>query len=263
MLGQNDPVVEGDAARPPIALMGTVPIYWGEAAGFDELLQGEVTVHWARDVLEKHAEPVPLDYLSQEALAPFDMLLMAQPRGLTAEENVALDGWVRSGGRLLLFADPMMTGASRFGIGDRRRPQDVILLSPILSHWGLDLQYDEGQAAGMDSVEQAGVAIPFNLRGRLVVGEAASRCTVLADHLIAQCKLGAGTIQIVADAALTDLEGPHPGARNAFAWLLGQVFPEFGDDAGNRPITRPDSPLSGANLPDPSVNRVRRLQAEE
>ncbi|MDE1466958.1 Gldg family protein [Aurantiacibacter sp. D1-12] len=227
--------------KPPIALMGTVPIYWGEAADMGELLRGEAQLHWARFLIETEARPVPLDYLGAEALAPFDMLLMAQPRGLTGEENVALDAWVRGGGRLLLFADPMMTGESRFGIGDRRRPQDVALLSPILAHWGLELQFDELQGEGLTTVEFIGTGVPVNMRGRIVAREGATGCLFHADNVIAQCKFGAGEVLVVADAALTDLAGPYPGAEEALQALLVQAFPEFGDNAGEQPVTRADS----------------------
>ena len=50
---------------------------------------------------------------------------------------------MRGGGRVLLFADPMLTRHSAFALGDRRRPQDVVLLSPILARWRLELQFDE------------------------------------------------------------------------------------------------------------------------
>ena len=82
-------------------------------------------------------------------------LLLAQPRALSGPENVALDAWVRGGGHLLLFADPMMTGESRFGIGDRQRPQDVILLSPILNRWCRDPQFDQNQPQWPDLRELA------------------------------------------------------------------------------------------------------------
>jgi hypothetical protein len=123
------------------------------------------TGHWARPVLEQRFRLVPLDYLSADALAPHDTLLLAQPRALSAEENVALDGWVRGGGSLLLFADPMMTGESRFNLGDRRRPQDVALLSPILTHWDLELVFDDSQAAGLRFLGGNGPQLPVNLAG--------------------------------------------------------------------------------------------------
>ena len=234
-------------ARPALALMGTIPIYWGEAAGLEELLSGAGSPHWARAVIEGTARPVPLDYLSAEALAPFDMLLMAQPRGLSGEENVALDAWVREGGRLLLFADPAMTGGSRFGIGDRRRPQDTVLLSPILAHWGLRLNAPEGGIAahhdhGADhgdpsdrSVTFGQATLPLDEEGAFtLLGEdGASDCALALDGVLARCAIGAGHVLLLADAAILDLAGPREGAEAGFRALLADAFPEFGENAGN------------------------------
>jgi hypothetical protein len=85
-----------ESPRPQLALMGTVPIYWGEAEGLAGLLDTSDTGHWARPVLEQEFDLVPLDYLSADVLAQHTTLMMAQPRALSAEENVALDAWVRS-----------------------------------------------------------------------------------------------------------------------------------------------------------------------
>ena len=225
--------------RPELALMGTVPIYWGEADGFEEVLAGETPGHWARAVLEREYALVPLDYLSAEALAGRDLLLMAQPRALSGEENVALDDWVRAGGRVLLLADPMMTGESRFSLGDRRRPQDVALLSPILGRWGLELMFDEEQAPGVTVREIAGQAVPVNLAGHFEPRPSeVSQCAVESDGLIASCRVGEGYATVLADAALVDVDGPLEGADTALAMLAGLAFGESGDDAG------PDAPAA-------------------
>ena len=142
-------------AREPLGLMGTIPIYWGESDGPGDILGGKGEAHWARTELEKDWDLRPVSYLSAEALAPLESLLLAQPRALSGEENVALDAWVRAGGHLLLFVDPLMTGHSRFAIGDRRRPQDVAILSPILGHWGLRLELDEGVESGRSMTESS------------------------------------------------------------------------------------------------------------
>ncbi|MWV27382.1 ABC transporter [Aurantiacibacter rhizosphaerae] len=227
------PAAAEEEARPEVALMGTVPIFWGEADGFAELLSGDAPSHWARGVLEEGFDLAPLDYLSADALKGHKYLLMAQPRGLTGEENVALDAWVRDGGSLLLFADPRMTGESRFHIGDRRRPQDVALLSPILAHWGLELAFDPAQQAGPHTVNHFGDAIPVNLRGELRPVGDAQYCTTSADGLLAHCAIGAGQVMIVADAAMLDIFDRTDAGESALRWLVAHIFEEFGDRAGN------------------------------
>lgn len=239
--------------RPPLMLMGTVPIFWGEAAEFADLVNGGGDPHWARAVLERGFALVPLDRLDPAQLAAGGTrLLMAQPRTLSAAENVVLDGWVRGGGHVLLFADPLMTGESRFGIGDRRRPQDVALLSPLLAHWGLELQMADDQVLGVVTGEAGVTRLPVNVPGRLVALPEGS-CVVLGDGLAARCTLGAGEALVVADAAVLDHEGPWPGAQAGLAALVESIFPgtagqlgEFGEDmqatheiGGNPPF--PDS----------------------
>lgn len=218
--------------RPELGLMGTIPLYWGEQAAFGDALSGKGSAHWARAQLETRYMLRPLDTLSDASLAGLDFLLLAQPRALSGAENVALDTWVRAGGLLLLFADPLLTGESHFAIGDRRRPQDVILLSPILEHWGLRLQFDEGQPGGV--TESSGEPpIPLNLPGHFV---AEGDCAVESAGVLARCAIGKGRLLVLADAALLDLYDPSPAAPAALDWLLEQGF-DYGrtrETAGTR-----------------------------
>jgi hypothetical protein len=211
---------DAPAHHPELGLMGTIPLYWGEQAAFGDALAGRGTAHWARAQLEARYALRPLDTLSPESLAAIDFLLLAQPRALTASENVALDAWVRAGGRLLLFADPLLTGESHFPIGDRRRPQDVILLSPILAHWGLRLEFDGERPAGI-GLTAGETPIPVNLPGQFVVG---SDCAAELDGVLARCVIGQGRVLALADAAVLDLYQPHPAAPAALDWLVEQGF---------------------------------------
>jgi hypothetical protein len=218
---------------PPLGLMGTIPLYWGEAEGLGDIIDGEAEPHWARARLEQYYRLHPLAALTEEALSGLDFLLLAQPRALSPAENVALDTWVRGGGRLLLFADPLLTGESRFGIGDRRRPQDVILLSPILGRWGLALEFVEDQSAGPKLREIAGQAVPVNLPGRFAPAVQAG-CTMESGGLLADCAIGKGRVVVLADAALLDLHHPAPEAAPALTMLVARAFAAR-DFAGKAP----------------------------
>jgi hypothetical protein len=231
------PVASGEAqtARPPLGLMGTIPLYWGEAGDFGEVLGGASEAHWARAQLEREFDLRPLDTLDAESLAGIDYLLLAQPRALSAAENVALDAWVRGGGRLLLFADPLLTGESRFAIGDRRRPQDVVLLSPILDHWGLKLRFDEDAQAGPRVIADGAAAIPVDLPGSFAVEAGAAECRLVAEDVLAVCNLGAGRAVVLADAAVLDLHEPAPAAPTALAGLVERSFGDSRENAGERP----------------------------
>ncbi|TIX51366.1 ABC transporter [Alteraurantiacibacter aquimixticola] len=226
-------VLAAPAQRPVLALMGTVPIYWGEADGLSEVINGDAPKHWARAFLEQDFQLAPLDFLTAEALSSHKYLLMAQPRALAAEENVAVDRWVRDGGKLLLFADPMMTGESRFSIGDRRRAQDVALLSPILARWGLELTFAEGQSLGLTTIAHGEAQLPVNLPGRFVPHEDRFECVVSAGGLIAHCAIETGEVMLVADAAMLDVAGPWPGAEAGLAHLYSHIFGPLRENAGH------------------------------
>lgn len=220
----------GLPTRPTLALMGTIPLYWGEADGLAELLAGTQRTHWARPLLEACYHVAPLDYLSAPALEGHRRLLLAQPRGLTAEENVALDAWVRAGGRLLLFADPLMTGESRYGFGDRRRPQDTALLSPILAHWGLAMQFAPQEGDPLpDLREIAGNPVPVEQAGRFVPIADGKTCAFDAAGLLAKCHIEQGFVLMMADAALLNLYHAPQGSASALARLAAQVFALPGD----------------------------------
>ncbi len=148
---------------------------------------------------------------------------MAQPRPLSPSENVALDRWVRGGGRLLLFADPMLTEDSAFALGDPRRPQTSVLLSPILGRWGLELHYDERQPFGEHTGEALGIAVPANLAGRFALGPG-SACVLSGGGLAADCPIGKGRVLVLADAALFERDGAGTARVEALDHLLETAF---------------------------------------
>ena len=182
---------------------------------------------WPREVLEQRYTLVPLDILSPATLAQTEHLLLAQPRPLAPQENVALDGWVRQGGEVLILADPMLVQESIFAVGDKRRPQDVVLLSPILARWGLELRFDEAQDEAESQVESDGAAIPVVMAGtlaRLPQGEGQGRCTIAAEGLLATCVIDKGRATVLADADLLDQRRDNNTNRAAFAHLLTRAF---------------------------------------
>lgn len=218
----------GKAATPaePLPLFTSLPIYWGETPDIATALKGEEQPHWARRAIEARRPLRPIDTLDAATLGGRRDLLMIQPRPLSPAENVALDEWVVGGGHLLLFADPALTAESSFALGDRRRPQDTVLLSPILGRWGLRLELDAGQGAGERVVGLNGASIPVNLPGRFAAvsgGRADASCRIGQEALLAMCRVGKGRVVAIADAAL--FEPAQDSARTAaLAALLGRAF---------------------------------------
>lgn len=210
-------------AEHSIGLFTTLPIYWGGAGDISSILNnGSGESSWVRGELEKRGAIVPLDLIDSAALDGLDMIVLAQPRPLSPSENVALDNWVRGGGKVLIFADPMLTEHSEYALGDPRRPHDMVVLSPILARWGLELRFDEDQHAGRAIMHAGDLAIPVNLRGSFALrdgGEGAD-CTISAEGLIARCGIGEGEAVLMADAALLESDANTPGNRAALGALL-------------------------------------------
>ena len=232
-----DGVAEVEEAKPRLGLFTTLPIYWGEAGDIASILSDGGEPDWVRTELETEFEIVPLDTLETEALESLDRVLLAQPRPLAPSENVAFDKFLVRGGKALILADPMLTRHTDYGIGDRRRPQDVVLLSPILDRMGVKLLFDEDQVDGERLVEHYEYRFPVNLAGhfrRFDTGEGSRSCHVYDNGLLAMCGYGGGEVFLFADAAILDWEGqePVPEARRVALWgLLQPLVPRPRDDA--------------------------------
>ena len=141
---------------------------------------------------------------------------------------MSLDRWVRGGGHLLLFADPMLTGQSVFAIGDRRRPQDVVLISPILARWGLELTFDENQPGEPAVSRIDGIETPVHLAGTFRLQGSAdgarSGCRLLAGGLAARCPVGKGSVLAIADAALLEGGEDEAGRSGPLMRLAAMAF---------------------------------------
>lgn len=214
---------KGSEPAAPVGLFTTLPILWADSPDLAASLNPQAEPHWARAVLAGKGAILPIDALTPESIGKVGRLLMAQPRVLTPQENVALDNWVRGGGRLLLLADPALTEESGFALGDPRRPQAVALLSPILSRWGLELLFDDRQPFGRARREVMGVPIPVNLPGQLATRGQAN-CRLWGEGLAATCAIGKGRIVVVADAALLERDDPSGQGAKALSWLLEAAF---------------------------------------
>lgn len=223
MLGQRSPAVHRDRT----GLFTTLPILWGEDSNLAAALRPGQEAHWARAIIADGGEIVPLDALAAPGSAgPLDALtylVIAQSRPLSPDENVALDAWVRAGGQVLVLADPMLTEESAYPIGDRRRPQSVALLSPILGRWGLDMSFDERQALGDRPVEVLGAAVPVNLPGHLTLRKGAD-CRLVGDGVAAICRIDKGRALVLADAALIERDDPGGARRRALSHLLANAL---------------------------------------
>ncbi|MEO8175070.1 MAG: hypothetical protein ABI626_00250 [Sphingomicrobium sp.] len=185
--------------RPQLMLLTTLPLMFGDSFGLDH--KGSP----ALSALEAHYTVVPVAVADRATLARGRLLLMAHPLAQPAEALVELDQWVRSGGRLLLLADPMLEWPSERPLGDSLRPPPAFADTGLLAHWGLRL--DAPDERGPRQRELAGLTILTASPGALT----GQRCAVSRDRLVAHCSVGKGKATIVADADFLDvdqLDGP-------------------------------------------------------
>jgi len=175
--------------RPRLALLSGLPIVLGEDFGLKDNGSPALTA------LSAQFEVVPISTTSAKDLSKERLLLMAQPPAQAPENLVALDDWVRAGGRVLLLADPLLEWPTKRPLGDPLRPPPMFTDTGLLGHWGLRL----------DAPDQRG-PVTLSLAGKRVVtvspGALYGNCEISADRLVADCRIGKGRAVVVADADL-------------------------------------------------------------
>ncbi|PSJ38371.1 hypothetical protein [Allosphingosinicella deserti] len=210
--------------QPDLLLMTALPIVWGEGGAFDPRSQPAL----AYRALQEEFAIRPIDSLDARTLRGAGLLLLAQPRWLAPAELVAVDDWVRAGGRILILTDPQLIWPTGLPLGDIRRPPPVGLLKPLLDHWGVAL---DGPQAGEVVVVDSGRRLVLDRPGRFAAtGES---CRVLGSWR-AECRLGAGRATLIADADL----------------LRDDLWAAAGADGGAMHRRLADNPLAVADLLD-------------
>lgn len=198
MLGscrEASPARAPEGRKPELMLLTPLPLVWSEGFGLEQAGSPALTA------LEAGYRVTPIDVPSK--LPEKALLLAAQPRALPAEELVALDAWVRRGGRLILLADPLLEWPSELPLGDRRRPPMAFPDTGLLQHWGLRLGAPDER--GPKQLTLGAKAVLTSSPGTLA--RIAGGC-VPSDHgLMARCPIGAGLVVVIADADFLNL-GP-------------------------------------------------------
>jgi hypothetical protein len=208
---------------PQIGLMTSLPLRWPELDNA-KLFDANAEPSQAFQRLEQQQPVVLLDDF--KTLSRFRVILLAQSRALSPAEFVALDDWVRGGGRALILADPALAWESNFPVGDRRRPLFTSLHSPLFGHWGLKLVLDI-DAESRDVVQTVrDSAIKTQTFGKWLSEpkDASARCKLDEKRVLADCRIGKGRAYLIADAdLLNDANWQGSGIRALFGW----------DDFGN------------------------------
>lgn len=179
--------------RPRLMLVTTLPILFPE----EFTLEGAGSR--ALTALESRYAVVPIGTTDGRSLAEGRLLLLAHPLAQTAENLVALDEWVRGGGRVLLLADPRLEWPSKRPLGDRLRPPPAFADTGLLEHWGLRLNAPDepGRREQMIAGRHVETVSPGSIEGG---------CGISNDGLVARCRIGGGRATVIADADLLNVE---------------------------------------------------------
>jgi hypothetical protein len=198
------------ADRRDLLLLTSLPLLFNE----DFSLNGGGSAAVKR--LETRYNVIPISVTDPRELAKGQLLLMAHPLAQPAEDLVALDEWVRRGGRVLLLADPMLEWPSKRPLGDPLGPPPMFMDTGLLAHWGLKLDAPDklGPVARMLGGFQVITLSPGSLAGR---------CSVSKDRLVSRCRIGTGKATIVADADLLDSERLGFRARHNLDGLVAEL----------------------------------------
>ena len=196
--------------KPRLLLLTSLPLVFGE--GFSLESGGSP----ALKALSARFTVLPISTTAPAELRKAPLLLMAHPPAQTAENLVALDRWVRDGGRVLLLADPLLEWPSDRPLGDPLRPPSMFMDTGLLTHWGLRTEPAEQRGPQMRRL--AGYEVVTASPGSLSGG-----CEVSADRLTAQCRIGRGRATIIADADLLDVEHLDGPTENNLEAVLAEL----------------------------------------
>lgn len=201
---------EPPAQRPTLLLLTSLPLVFGEQFSIEDAGSP------ALKALQSRYRVVPISVTDPRELAKGQLLLMAHPLAQPAEDLVALDQWVRRGGRLLLLADPMLDWPSERPLGDPLRPPPMFMDTGLLGHWGLRLDAPDkrGEQPRKLGGEDILTSSPGSLQGS---------CAISADRLVARCRIGKGVAAVVADADLLDTDRLGSAGKQNLDGLLAEL----------------------------------------
>ncbi|WP_033073741.1 hypothetical protein [Sphingopyxis sp. MWB1] len=223
---------------PPMTMATALPLRWAGGDGdLADMLRTGAADAPALARLEKWGPVRLVDNLAN--LSPPGSLLLAHPRALAPDELVAVDAFVRGGGRAVILADALSSWPPRHPLGNPRNPPVTSLLTPLLDHWQIELG-----AAPQGEGERKADANERRLRLFSAGGftNFPSACRSYAERRILHCSIGRGEAWLVGDADLlfAPLWQPLvPGAAHlrradTMEWLAALLW---GEAAARAPLT--------------------------
>jgi ABC-type uncharacterized transport system involved in gliding motility auxiliary subunit len=127
--------------QPKVGLITTLPVDGGMTPGMGGM-GGTPTPPWQimnqmRDFFEVERLDADLDVIDDDV----DVLVLAQPDGLSETAAYTIDQWVLSGGKAIVFVDPNLESGSP-PQGGMPAPSNLTHTKTLLKAWGLTLEED-------------------------------------------------------------------------------------------------------------------------
>lgn len=223
------------AGSPAVTILTGLPLRWPGGSDMAAMIAEGMQDDPALARIEA-AGPVSLvDSLVDHVPPPGGALLLAHPRALAPRELVAIDAFVRGGGRAVVLADALSGWPTRHPLGDPRNPPVTSLLTPLLDHWGIVLGAASADEIAPQAVDVGATRLNLFSAGRFV--RLSQQCRAYAQHSILQCRVGAGEVWLIGDADLlfAPLWQPLvPGAdhlrqADTMEWLTVRLWPGAGE----------------------------------
>ncbi|SKB50511.1 Gldg family protein [Sphingopyxis flava] len=197
---------------PVVTMLTGLPLRW---AGDDlpEMIAAGAQDDPALSRIEADGPVLLVDSLADHVPRPGGTLLLAHPRALAPRELVAVDAFVRGGGRAVILADALSGWPARHPLGDPRNPPVTSLLTPLLDHWGITLGAAPVGERAAEAHDVDGRRLRLFSAGRFE--RLPPGCATFAGERIAQCRIGAGEAWLVGDADLLFAPLWQPAVRGA------------------------------------------------
>lgn len=222
------------AGVPAVIMLTGLPLRWSDGGDFASLVQRGAADDPALARLEASGPVSLIDSLADHAPPPGAALLIAHPRALAPRDLVAIDRFVRGGGRGVVLADALSSWPARYPLGDPRNPPVTSLLTPLLDHWGVTLAAAPGDALGAQPADIDGARLRLFSAGRFE--RLPPTCDAFAERRIAHCRIGEGAMWLVGDADLifSPLWRPpvsaaaHLRQADTMEWLAARLWSTAG-----------------------------------
>jgi len=229
------------AAAPATMLTG-LPLRWAGGGGIAAMIADGSQDDPALRAIEA-ALPVRLvDSLVDHPPPPGGALLLAHPRALAPRELVAIDAFVRGGGRAVVLADALSGWPPAHPLGDPRNPPVTSLLTPLLDRWGVTLDAAPPGDRAARPVDVDGARLRLFSAGRFA--RLPPGCRSFADARVAACPIGRGQAWLVGDADLlfAPLWQPvppwaaHLRKADTIEWIAARLAGRDGAQGWLRPL---------------------------